>query len=245
MEIAIYFETKDSLIDAIISQTNDLPGKVALLHAGVDEGKVTERDITKNALAFDQFVDNNEVGFFLYNYDAKVLANVNLVGTGGYPSIEFMQEDSSCTFLTGFVDQILDTFARYGAFFIYACLDEERDAKNRIYNDLDGYSVETWVGRDISKYIPGLYWITWISDKYASHLNIDIEEFAASVNDAIERLGDGYLIRLGNNPGSWKKNLKKLSKLSKDRDYLFNIDKVNISSAKTLVDIEDILFDWE
>lgn len=245
MEIAIYFETKDSLIDAIKSQTNDLPGNVALLHSGEDEGKVTERDITKNALAFDQFIGKNEAGFFLYNDDAKVLANVNLVGTGGYPSIEFMQEDSSCTLLLEHVDQIVSTFTHYGAFFIYACLDEERDAKNRNYNDLDGYSVETWVGRDISKYIPGLYWVTWISDKYSSHLNIDIEEFVASVNEPAERLGNGYCIRLGDKPELWRDYLKKLSKLSRDRDYLFNIDKVNISSVKTLVDMEDVLFDWE
>lgn len=245
MEIVIYFESKHSLIYAIKSQANDLSENIVLLHAGVDEGKITEKNITKKESALDHFIGQNEIGFFLYSDDAKVLANVNFSGAGGYPSIEFTQDDSNCALLLEYADQIINTFSCYGAFFIYACLDEERDAKNRVYTNIKGLSIETWVGRNISKYIPGLYWKTWISDKYASHLNADIEGLVASINEPVEKMGNGYFIRLGDKPKSWKDYQKKLSKISRDREYLFNIDKVDVSSVKSILDTEGVLSAWE
>lgn len=249
MEITIYFEATEILFDAIKRQAQDLPDDIALLDAGVDEGKITEKTITADYPRLERFIKTNSLGFFLYNRDATVLADVNIADREGYPYIYFYQEDSKCKFLLSHVEPVVNTFAGYGAFFIYACSDKELDSKNRIKLQMGEASVESWVGRSITRYLPGVYWVTWISDKYAAKLNLDIEEIVTVLDIPKKRVAEGYYLKLGNKADSWKGHQGKLETLSDQKGVIFNvkkvIKKVKTSSVKNILELEDVLSEWD
>jgi len=66
-----------------------------------------------------------------------------------------------------------------GCHFGYACVREERIARNRVSVQRGINSIEAWVGRDTRKVIPGLYWMTLLSRKLADLHKVDIDKAAA------------------------------------------------------------------
>jgi len=246
MEIVAYFENDNDVLKWISLQRDFLPEEVALHDAGVDEGKVSEKSILDDPKRFNQFLKENKYGFYLFNKLKKsVSANVSFLVGDRNPYIYYFQDDRRCKILIKNVYVIIESYILANALLAYACYDEEREYKNRIYVRFEVETVEAWVGRDIKRYLPGIYWITWISNRYASMHKLSPVEIAAEVGAEIRSLHDGHLLQLGQHPSEWRNYLEKIKKYTAGKDNIFFVDKVNVADIKTDAELDKITKKWE
>lgn len=87
--------------------------------------------------------------------------------------------------------------------FGYVCDVEEREHRNRI-SAHKSYGVhEAWVGRDYHRYLPGVYWLTFIGmellPKYAVILPL-----LHDISVQIDNVGGGCCVRLYASPSEWQ-----------------------------------------
>jgi hypothetical protein len=82
-------------------------------------------------------------------------------------------------------------------FFGFACATEEYDAKNV---STEGGGLRA-VGNDISKYLPGLYWLNFFGSAYKQLMGD--ERLASAPAFRTSAFGSGYVVSLSENPGDW------------------------------------------
>lgn len=84
-----------------------------------------------------------------------------------------------------------------GPFFGFACATEEYDAKNMCSEDGSLRAV----GIDISKYLPGLFWLNFFGSPYRQLMGDERLASAPAVRTGA--CGSGYVVTLSENPGDW------------------------------------------
>lgn len=109
----------------------------------------------------------------------------------------------------GLVGSLLEVLERIGQLYGFSCLWSERRARNQwsvsISGTPTGRGCSTgWFGRDVRRYIPGLYWLNYISDEYAVERGVVCEEIAAELGGCTRRLLRGTLVQLYDSPTDWK-----------------------------------------
>ncbi len=130
--------------------------------------------------------------------------------------------------------------------FGYACAWEELLHRNRLFVQIDGGkggTSENWVGRDHSKWVPGLYWLTLLSEAMAQQHGLrlrDVEHAAAE--HAL--LQDGlHLFRFYRKPSDWRERRDAMDSLCKRLPGVFNINEVRplVTSVKSFAELDRIL----
>lgn len=103
------------------------------------------------------------------------------------------------------IEQLIVRLSREKVVFGYAACSEERAHRNRI-SEKKPYGIhEGWVGRDIKRYLPGVYWITLVPLKTLENLGIALDairEIAIST-EIVENTN--VLAKLYERPTEWSK----------------------------------------
>jgi hypothetical protein len=191
--------------------------------------------------AFSDFKKINELGYFLH---AKAcLYDVSFTNYGDSSIFIDLKRKSSYAN----VYRVLATLAGAGPRHAYAGFWEERKRRNRVGKRFDNSLLESWVGRSIDKYLPGLYWLNLISTDHAKTLNADI--------DSLQRLafkyeslvdGDYLLLQMYESPELWEENAGRLDKVCDDINGFFSKEKCieQLSSASDRKEYEERLKLW-
>lgn len=120
--------------------------------------------------------------------------------------------------------------------FAFACQPAERNARNRVVHDLDVGRMDAWVGGDLEKYVPGLYWLTLLpSDLIAKH-GIPIDALSQAAIEHRELEGGQHLFRFYERPEDWR-TTGKIDELIAANEGFFNIEK----ARQALVGIKKFL----
>jgi hypothetical protein len=80
---------------------------------------------------------------------------------------------------------------------------EHRNGVTICLSGVGGGTAHGWVGRDTSRYAPGLYWLNYWSDEYAAARAIDVEAVAARLPGRVTRTQTGCWLQLYDLPGQW------------------------------------------
>lgn len=80
------------------------------------------------------------------------------------------------------------------------------------------------VGRDICKYVPGLYWLNYFSDRYLALHELALSEIVESLGGDLERLDDGFLYQLHSTAGDWRDKDALVSTYLSNHPRFFSID---------------------
>ncbi len=124
---------------------------------------------------------------------------------------------------------------------------EEYKHRNRHYITIGINQIEAWIGRDLEKYIPGVYWYTLLSDELPSKHGVDLASLSAEAIST-ETLGDGslHLLKFYENPEDWKDNAERLDKLCERTDGVFSRKSVEaaVSDVTNYLEYSDIIADW-
>ncbi|MEW6558353.1 MAG: hypothetical protein AB1349_13565, partial [Elusimicrobiota bacterium] len=155
------------IIELLLSLNEQLKPKYFNDNEGLDKKRLIE-----DKQEFQTFLANNKIGFFLYSrvcsYDISIRDKLEFSNI----FIDFNKNQ----FTEQYVLNIFDILKSY-IYFGFACSFEEYNYRNRIYADFGKTKVEAWVGRDLARYIPGVYWRTLVSYEVLKSHNTDLSSF--------------------------------------------------------------------
>ncbi len=103
--------------------------------------------------------------------------------------------------------EVLKILAESQPIYGYAGMWEERKSRNGTFKDFGSSTLEWWVGRDVDKYVPGIYWLTLISKEMLQHLKIEPNTFS-NTSFKVKNVEDNYFyfIQAYNEAEDWKEN---------------------------------------
>ena len=122
---------------------------------------------------------------------------------------------------------------------------DEYAARNQLVTETTMGTLHAFLGRNIEKFIPGLYWITILSDRLIKNHKLDINPISTAALSHIHK-SESHLFQFYQNPEDWKEQEKKLKLLSKS-DVFFHKEHVidSIGSETDWRVIDEKLLGWE
>jgi len=136
---------------------------------------------------------------------------------------------------------ILTNLAAADPLFGFACLFEEEKMRNQIAIEVQGSSCTSWVGRDIEKHVPGLYWMTLLPEELANKHGVPLSKVSDIALEHVD-LGRGQnLFRFYERPEDWKSD-RAVETLLANQPGFFDIEKVRprFESIRTYAEYFDM-----
>jgi hypothetical protein len=131
------------------------------------------------------------------------------------------------------------------AIFGFACAEEEREHRNRITTKFGVNTMESWVGRDTQKYVPGLYWWTLLPASLAGQHGIPLSAVVGAALEHVELEGHQHLLRFYDKPEDWQ-SAHVMTQLYRSLPGLFDVEKLRpkLQGATTFLELNAILHAW-
>lgn len=222
----LYFENGTDVGD-LVNDLQGLPEPIRPVYFAEDEGKIIKANVLSDEARFQNFRNANPTGFFLYA-ENKTLIDVSTRRVG-YAEVTLWLEE-------GLPDKLVPAFfsslAGRNPVFGFACDEGEYDHRNRHYVTIGKNHIESWIGRRLEKYIPGVYWYTLLSDGLLAQHGVRLGDL---LDDAVttETLGDGslHLLKYFESPEDWKENADRLDDLCERVDGVFSRRSVEAAVA--------------
>ncbi len=159
--------------DYSVKSLCNLTGPCKPLYYSSSEISRGQRKLIADHQSFELFLKKNSTGFFLSSSKVKIMFLRR--GTGKYFTISVHESKGKLS-----VDDclsILRALSIAGLRFGFGCDSDEYYSRNRYYTQIGANSIEAWVGRDLSRYLPGLYWITCLHSEELLRLKLDASAF--------------------------------------------------------------------
>lgn len=240
VEMAIYLEEKD--VETLIASLMGLPEALIPKIFSASENRKNKKDQVADEERFKSFKQRNPAGFFLY---AESCTYNLFIHSRGYSIlyVDGLKAGQSYNFIHDIFRAVLKVSPVFG----YAADRDERHHRNRIYRTFGEHQTESWIGRDLNKYIPGVYWQTLLPNALLSKHHVDINSLEAEAISS-EVLGDGsfHLLKFYESPNGWKQNADRLDNLCQRIDGIFSKSSVELAVANvaTMQEYDDIIFEW-
>jgi hypothetical protein len=188
----------------------------------------------------DEFIKNALIrgtGFFLNG--PGVSYDINLTG----------RKDITCNcFFQGGPDLIRSflvhmTLAK--PIFGFACKMEEQERWNRIKTKQGINAIESWVGRDPQKYVPGLYWWTLLPTALAQQHHVSLTARRDVALEHVEIEGGQNLFKFYEKPDDWT-SAPRVDALRLSQPGIFDVEKVRplVAATKTFLELSAVTRAW-
>lgn len=130
--------------------------------------------------------------------------------------------------------------------FGYACAPDERERRNRVVIKQGANTVESWVGRDLQKYIPGFYWLTLLSDDLAEKHGVPISEMVKIAKEHVKLEGDQHLFRFYERPEDWQ-STPEVATLCSSFSGVFDVERIKpqLTATKNYFELDAALRSWK
>lgn len=197
-----------------------LSGKLKPISYSSDEVRGVTKNLISDSNRFQKFKNKNVHGYFLQSQ--KAVFNLSFSSVGKY-YVDVSIEDNAFYLL---LENYLKLISECGIDFGFSCVYEEYLHRNRYYCQLNGNNIESWVGRDLTKYIPGFYWQTFISKYYVERYDLDINrlsQYEFETNNP-----NGILFQFFKDPSHWKKHSNFIDSLCLELKAVFSIKSIDI-----------------
>ncbi|MGA8651787.1 MAG: hypothetical protein WB677_14405 [Xanthobacteraceae bacterium] len=231
-ELEFPFSMVSLALEAILT----LPDALRPTHKSLGEDEVGTR--VGDARVFLQTFELPSIGVFLRNsialYDFRKLRNGNLICCSYFDAIPY-----------GAVKEFLIHMAMAHPIFGFACMAEEREHRNRITTKLGINTIESWVGRDTQKYIPGLYWWTLLPASLAEKHGVPLSTIIGKALEHIELEGKQHLLRFYEKPEDWQ-SAAVMSELYRSLPGVFDVEKLRpkLQGPTTFLELNAIINAW-
>lgn len=191
--------------------------------------------------AYERFLAKNPQGHFLFAQRCRFDITSRFVS--GYGTV-FVDPAAD-----GFEDEGANTLFEWLAEateFAFACQSSEYHSRNRICVTLGQNTVEAWVGRDLRKYVPGVYWRTAASADVVSRFSL-VRLANDLSNGEVQVSSRGRLyVRMGNASANWREWREAVGRACGKHRGLFCVDDV-LERVRGAVDhsgFSAILAEW-
>ena len=236
IEVGLEFATRD--FDQIVTAFEALPKELRPLYFSNDETEVASKtNLIEDSKRFSAFVEAQKYGFFLrshnISYNIRTVPQKAVI-CDGFLDVEY-----------GLATEFLAQMTAAKPVFGFACVPEEREWRNRVIVRLGNNTIESWVGRDTRKYVPGLYWTTLMSHALAMRHGISIPDLKRNAIEC-KCIGDFHLFRFYENPNDWLANKGKMDELCLLSAGIFSVINVRslLSHAVNLAQHNTTVSQW-
>lgn len=132
--------------------------------------------------------------------------------------------------------------ARLEPIFGFACSPEERERRNRVVVQQGENTIESWVGRDSEKFVPGLYWLTLLSDSMLEKHGVPLSALKSVALRASRIDIEQNLLQFYETPAEWS-STENVSRLCAQWPGIFNVERVipMLLGAKTFLELNSLL----
>ena len=130
--------------------------------------------------------------------------------------------------------------------FGFAATTEEYHHRNRVQKGLPGNSsLEAWVGRDLTRYVPGLYWRTLLREELCTQHDVPLERIRAEF-ETRPLDPTAWLIRCPGAPSDWRENAPRVDRLCAELPGVFSKGEVEpaLAGLATYREISHVLNRW-
>ena len=117
----------------------------------------------------------------------------------------------------------MERMAALGPLFGFASAWDEHRHRNELDVRLRVVRIQTFVGKDLSKYIPGVYWLTLLPDALIARHGVQLAKLEEAALEHVH-LGDGQrLFWFHDRPDAWRERTDELDALCAALPGVFNI----------------------
>lgn len=241
IDTTLYFD-RDIDLDDLLEKLKKLPASIRPVYFSESKGEIIKGNQFSNKENFHVFMKNNPKGFFLYTED-KTCIHIS-IPTTGYIRLSMSLDGNFSRKLIKIIFQFL---ANKKLIFGYSCDYNEYKHRNQYDLMLGNSQIESWVGRRLDKYIPGVYWYTLLSERLMKQHGIKIEDIIPQTV-ASESLGDSalHLLKFFEKPEEWAKNADRMDNLCEKIDGLFSRRDVEkaMAGVTKLFEYEEAIANW-
>lgn len=228
----------DGAIDRVVKAFIDLPATLRPIHFSHEEKIASDADRIDDQKRFAAFVARSKSGFILFgpsgvSYSILIAENNPLI----------------CNCFLEVAPEAAEQFLRYMSkaipIFGFACLPGERERRNRVTQQQGVNKIESWVGRDTQRYVPGLYWLTLLPEALARQHGVSLEAVRAVARKHIDLENGQHLFQFYDRPEEWQET-SAVTDLSASLPGVFDVERIKpqIMAAKNFLDLHAMLREW-
>jgi hypothetical protein len=216
----------------LLKRVLDLPDELRPVRFSSGEKVRSKDDVVDDENRFSKFVERNPAGFALFcdglTYDVMLRVSPKTLSC-------YLTKDASRA------HTLLQHFLGKEFLFGFACDYEEWLFRNRLVKDVGSQRVESWVGRDTSKYIPGLYWLTAISKTLVAQHAADASQIKAVAKVLPSPSAHVLFFQRYDRPDGWMAHKAAIS-----LNGFFRIDDAiaAVKSCNTYLEVNGALAAW-
>lgn len=233
-ELEFLFRARPRVLGRLLG----LPQELRPTHQSLGENEVGTAIGDPDKLT-QSFENNSATGIYLRNsnvlYDIRKSRNETLICNAYF-------ERFSSSVVKYFLIQMVMADLIFG----FACTLEEKEAKNRVTTRQGVNTIESWVGRDTQKYIPGLYWLTVLSTALAEKHGVSLSAIEYVALEHVKLEGDQHLFRFYEEPEDWRSAVG-AAQLCSSLPGVFDVEKVRpqLTAAKNFLDLNAVIRNWK
>ena len=227
----------DGAIDRLVKAFIDLPAQLRPVHFSHEEKPASDADRIADSKRFSAFVSKSKSGFFLLGSGLTYSVRI----ATGKPLI--------CDCFLEVAPEAAEYFLRHMSkampIFGFACAPGERERRNRVTTQQGASKIESWVGRDTQRYVPGLYWLTLLPEALARQHGLPLAAVSALARQHID-LGNGqHLFRFYERPEEWQET-SVVTDLIATLPGVFDVEKIKpqLIAATNFLDLNALLREW-
>lgn len=235
--VSVELEFENGSLDRVLATLLSLPSSLRPTQLSDDEADVSRRVSIDDRPKFAAFFKGRTTGFFLFGPTLNCLAT-----TGPSKSIRLFCSIAGDPALA---KQFLTLMAAARPIFGFACVPEERQYRNRVVTKQGVNTIESWVGRDPQRYIPGLYWLTLLPEGLVKKHDLPLSTVEKIAQEHIELEGGQHFFRFYERPEDWQ-SVPGVAELISSLPGVFNVEKIKpqLAVAKNYLDLRATLERW-
>ncbi|ODS22912.1 hypothetical protein AB835_11715 [Candidatus Endobugula sertula] len=258
VEIVIYLDKCE--VQQVINVLQTLPACLQPKYFSEEETVKSKKDQVGDEKRFNKFISHNPIGFFLFGescmYDialqskgyTKIYCDINDESLYSHIPL-FFRVMATIYPIFGFAGENQERLPDADGSYVitHEEVTSERDHRNKHFITIGINHIESGIGNDLNKYIPGVYWYTLLSDELLKKHNVNLSNLSGE-SISCELLGDDslYLLKFYENPEDWRVHADRLDDLCEKVDGMFSRRDVEkaLVGVDSYLDYDDIISEW-
>lgn len=163
-----------------------------------------------------------------------------------------LRENEECDLFGLFADAnaarvLVRELAKLDVAYGFACESAERKHRNRIVSQDSYGTIEAWVGRDYSKWLPGVYWMNIIPTSMLHQHGLRAESLD-DISTSVDFIGEkNFLVELYEKPSAWRENAERIDQWCETQPGVFfrRQAQIDLEMAANLQDSMEALRRWK
>jgi hypothetical protein len=226
-------------VEAALRILQSLPSQLRPSRFSSEEDESEAKGQVSDVAQFSTFAAKNAYGFFLFSERARY--NIVLRPKDGFCNL--VADPLGDDLAESEAVLILKAVASAGSVFAFAANPEEYHHRNRYVRTLGANQFEAWIGRDLRKYLPGIYWLTVLSKAHSEAVARLTATLAATVT---QMDSEHWLIKAFENPNNWQQHAARLDEWCGKQPDFFSKQRVEsqLDEAPNLGALSELVGQW-